>query len=88
MVFPASATGASDEVLLQVTKLHGRRFGPVDLTLTRGEIVGIAGAEGNGQVQFLRALAGVEPSNGTVTCGRKPVDLRSPPDRCARVSCC
>ena len=37
-------------------------FGPVDLTVTRGEIVGIAGAEGNGQVQFMRALAGVEPS--------------------------
>ena len=44
-------------------------------TLRRGEIVGIAGAEGNGQVQFLRALAGVEPSNGTVRCAGQAVDL-------------
>jgi ribose transport system ATP-binding protein len=79
MVFPTSTSETSGEVLLEVTRLRGRRFGPVDLILTRGEIVGIAGAEGNGQVQFLRALAGVEPSNGSVTCGRKPVDLRSPP---------
>jgi len=30
-------------------------------------------------VQFLRALAGVEPSNGTVMCARKRVHLGSPP---------
>jgi ribose transport system ATP-binding protein len=79
MVFPASIGATSDETLLQITRLRGRRFGPLDLTVTRGEIVGIAGAEGNGQVQFLRALAGVEPSNGSVTCAGRPVDLRSPP---------
>ncbi len=33
-----------------------------------GEIVGIAGAEGNGQVPFLRALAGVEHSTGSASC--------------------
>jgi ABC-type sugar transport system ATPase subunit len=77
--FPERITEPTDEALLQVTQLRGRRFGPVDLTLKRGEIVGIAGAEGNGQVQFLRALAGVEPSNGTVTCAKKKVDLTNPP---------
>ena len=58
---------------------RGRRFGPVDLTVRHGEIVGIAGAEGNGQVQFLRALAGVEPSNGSVVCAGRRVHLGSPP---------
>jgi ribose transport system ATP-binding protein len=38
-----------------------------------------ASTEGNGQVQFLRALAGVEPASGSALCGGKPVDLRSPP---------
>ncbi len=49
------------EVVLAVSGLRGERFGPVDLEVRKGEILGIAGAEGNGQVPFLRALAGVEP---------------------------
>jgi ribose transport system ATP-binding protein len=73
------ASPAGSEVLLTVEQLRGRRFGPVDLTLRRGEIVGIAGAEGNGQVQFLRALAGVEPSHGKVVCAGKTVHLATPP---------
>jgi ribose transport system ATP-binding protein len=79
LAFPVSAGDVSTEVLLEISNLRGRRFGPMSLTLHRGEIVGIAGAEGNGQVQFLRALAGVEPASGSALCGGKPVDLRSPP---------
>ncbi len=79
LAFPDATVEPSDEVVVQVTHLRGRRFGPVDLELRRGEIVGIAGAEGNGQVQFLRALAGVEPSNGTVRCANRAVDMRTPP---------
>src|SRR5690606_10126630 len=78
MAFPATATHTG-ETLLRVSVLRGRRFGPVDLEVGRGEIVGIAGAEGNGQVQFLRALAGVEPSRGTAECAGKRVQLNTPP---------
>src|SRR3954471_803848 len=56
------------EVLLVVSALRGERFGPIDLEVKKGEILGIAGAEGNGQVQFLRALAGVERPSGTASC--------------------
>ena len=77
--FPPITGETSDDVVLEVRKLFGRRFGPVDLDLRRGEIVGIAGAEGNGQVQFMRALAGVEPSNGSVVCAGRRVHLTSPP---------
>jgi ribose transport system ATP-binding protein len=77
--FPEITDTAPGEVLLKVSKLRGRRFGPIDLELRRGEIVGIAGAEGNGQVDLLRALAGVEPSHGTVTCTGKRVHLNTPP---------
>lgn len=77
--FPPITDAGHGEVVLGVHRLLGRRFGPVDLELRRGEIVGIAGAEGNGQVQFLRALAGVEPSHGSVTCDGKRVHLTSPP---------
>jgi ABC-type sugar transport system ATPase subunit len=77
--FPEVTASSSDEVVLDVSGLRGRRFGPIQLQLRQGEIVGIAGAEGNGQVQFLRALAGVEPSHGIVTCGGSRVHLSSPP---------
>jgi len=72
------AQDADAEVLLTVSGLHGDRFGPIDLVVRRGEILGIAGAEGNGQVQFLRALAGVVRSTGTAACEGEQLDTRSP----------
>ena len=76
--FPEISDVDHDQAVLEVAKLRGRRFGPVSLELRRGEIVGIAGAEGNGQVPFLRALAGVEPSHGAVVCNGKRVHLAAP----------
>jgi ribose transport system ATP-binding protein len=66
------------EVLLTVSALGGDRFGPIDLEVAKGEILGIAGAEGNGQVQFLRALAGAERASGRAVCDGKELDTRSP----------
>jgi len=66
------------EVVLEVSGLRGERFGPIDLVVRRGEILGIAGAEGNGQVQFLRALAGAERAGGTASCDGVAYDMRSP----------
>jgi ribose transport system ATP-binding protein len=66
------------DVLLAVSQLQGDRFGPIDLQVNKGEIVGLAGAEGNGQVQFLRALAGVERPSGTASCNGHELDTRSP----------
>jgi ribose transport system ATP-binding protein len=66
------------DVLLAVTGLRGDRFGPIDLQVRKGEILGIAGAEGNGQVQFLRALAGVERPLGTASCNGHALDTKSP----------
>jgi ABC-type sugar transport system ATPase subunit len=73
---PAPDAGA--EVALAVSGLHGERFGPIDLAVRQGEIVGIAGAEGNGQVQFLRALAGIERASGDSSCHGRELDRRSP----------
>jgi ribose transport system ATP-binding protein len=79
LAFPEAQTnGRPPEVLLDVAGLRGERFGPIDLRVERGEIVGIAGAEGNGQVQFLRALAGVERAVGTAACNGAALDRRSP----------
>src|SRR5581483_3110188 len=40
--------------VLSITGLQGPSFGPVNLNLKRGEIVGLAGAEGNGQAEFFK----------------------------------
>ncbi len=66
------------EVLLAVSGLRGDRFGPIDLEVSKGEILGIAGAEGNGQVPFLRALAGAEQATGSATCNGRRLDTGSP----------
>jgi ribose transport system ATP-binding protein len=79
LAFPERAENSDlTEVLLEVVGLQGERFGPIDLEVHRGEIVGIAGAEGNGQVPFLRALAGVERPAGRAFCNGREIDTRSP----------
>src|SRR6266508_4119303 len=53
LAFPERAdNGRRSDVLLDVSGLRGERFGPIDLKVERGEIVGTAGAEGTGHVQF------------------------------------
>jgi ribose transport system ATP-binding protein len=79
VAFPDRRAQVADgEVLLSVAGLRGERFGPIDLAVRRGEILGLAGAEGNGQVQFLRALAGVEHAGGSAECDGRELDTSSP----------
>lgn len=68
MEFPARAPldqGAKE--LLRAEGLEGETFGPIDLTLRAGQILGIAGADGNGQGQLLRGLATLGVTGGSVT---------------------
>jgi ribose transport system ATP-binding protein len=74
---PAPHTTTREEVLV-VDGLQGQSFGPVSFTLETGEIVGIAGAEGNGQHQLFDCLAGrVPPKAGRVVCDGKELTLIS-----------
>ncbi|HEX5118014.1 MAG TPA: ATP-binding cassette domain-containing protein [Pseudonocardiaceae bacterium] len=59
---PAQAT-----VSLNVDNLSGEGFHDACLQVRHGEIVGLAGIVGNGQSQFLRALAGLVRSSGGIT---------------------
>jgi ribose transport system ATP-binding protein len=77
--FPPAAprSGEAGEALV-VDGLQGQSFGPVTFTLERAEIVGIAGAEGNGQPQLFDCLAGRQPPRaGRVVCGDKELMLIS-----------
>ena len=77
--FPAKAEIApGTEPLLSVRGLSGPRFNDVSLDVRPGEIVGLAGVEGNGQREFLRALAGLLRASGNVTLAGEHVSLGDP----------
>ena len=74
---PKIRVDAPREVLV-VDGLQGQSFGPVAFTLESGEVVGVAGAEGNGQPQLFDCLSGrVPPKAGLVVCDGKELSLVS-----------
>ena len=62
-IFPAKAKSVGAP-LFAVKALSGRGFDQVDLVVHAGEIVGLAGIEGEGQREFIRAAAGVDRRHG------------------------
>jgi ribose transport system ATP-binding protein len=71
--FPAKhVPSPGDSSVLAIEGLSGAGFADVSLVARHGEIVGIAGAVGNGQGSLLRALAGLSPFTGTVSVGPVP----------------
>ena len=79
-VFPPKAGVAVEAAtpLLRVEALSGPRFHEVSLDVAAGEIVGLAGVEGNGQRELLRALAGLLPAQGAVSLRGRPVSSGDP----------
>jgi general nucleoside transport system ATP-binding protein len=64
--------------VLTVRNLSVQRVDRVSFDVRAGEIVGIAGVEGNGQTELIEALAGLRPESqvtGTITFGGR--DLRT-----------
>jgi ribose transport system ATP-binding protein len=75
---PAEPAAADRREVLVVDALQGQAFGPVSFTLEAGEIVGVAGAEGNGQLQLFDCLAGRQPPRaGQVVCDGRELSLIS-----------
>lgn len=71
-VFPpkgsvAGSVGTREQLV--VRGLSGDRFQDVSFSVRAGEVVGLAGVQGNGQADLLRAIAGLEPSRGVVLVG-------------------
>ncbi|WP_051325586.1 ABC transporter ATP-binding protein [Glycomyces tenuis] len=57
----------------------------LDLTVRAGEIVGLAGVEGNGQTELARAVLGlIRPDAGTIAVDGRRVDRDSPAQRIER----
>lgn len=75
-----TALPKGEKVVLSVRGLTtpGAR-GPIDFDVHEGEIVGVAGLEGQGQRSILEALAGaVPPSSGDLTLDGREISVASP----------
>lgn len=65
------------EPVLEAVGLRSERFRDFDLSLHQGEIVGLAGVDGNGQAEVIRALAGMVPARGELKVDSRSVRLGS-----------
>lgn len=71
-------TAAESRTLLDVCDLQTASGARGSFTLRAGEIVGLAGVEGNGQREFLRGLAGHDVVSGRVLVDGEAVSVATP----------
>ncbi len=80
-VYPPRAAPTSDRVLLDVRGVHTRHIEAVSFKLHAGAIVGVAGLNGAGRTELLRALMGIDrPHAGEIALEGEPL-RRHPPAR-------
>ena len=73
-LFPEKGKAVDGAPVLESEGLSGPGFSNVSLALRAGEIVGLTGVEGQGQREFVRALAGLNRSDaGRIFVGGRPV---------------
>lgn len=65
--FPAKSLDAPADIAFSVSGLGGNGFKDVSFDVSKGQIIGVAGVAGNGQSELMRALAGLQPSEGAVS---------------------
>jgi len=76
--FPDKAAVAVGAVpALAVSGASGAGFHDVSLQVTAGSIIGLAGVEGNGQREFLRALSGKGSMLGSISVNGRTLSHRS-----------
>ena len=82
---PAHTGDSMGDVVLQIERLGlrdadgVRRLDGIDLSVRRGEIVGIAGVEGNGQSELVAVLSGMTPaSEGAIRLAQHPLTHCAP----------
>ena len=75
--FPPKSMDAAQSINLSVMSFSGKGFRDVAFDVPRGHIIGIAGVTGNGQSELMKALAGLQPSQGTIKLAGKTVEHKS-----------
>ena len=64
--FPPKCADANPPINFEVEGLSSRKFSDVSFSFGRGQIIGVAGVEGNGQSDLMRALVGLQPYYGAI----------------------
>jgi ribose transport system ATP-binding protein len=78
-LFPPRSDHARGEVVLRATGLSsGHLLKSVDLEVRAGEILGVGGLQGQGQLQLFLRLFGALRGGGEIEIGDRPVRIRSP----------
>ncbi|OLV16010.1 sugar ABC transporter ATP-binding protein [Deinococcus marmoris] len=77
-LYPRAATPAAGPPQLAVRALIPEGDQPVTFSIQPGEVLGITGLKGAGQVEVGRALFGLVPHSGEVRLGDQPTDTHSP----------
>jgi ribose transport system ATP-binding protein len=78
-LYPPKPTTIERRPMVDVKGLTvGSRVRDVDLTINAGEILGVGGIQGQGQLELFQALYGVVRASGQVTIDGHPVRLRTP----------
>ncbi|GAA0902473.1 ABC transporter ATP-binding protein [Pseudonocardia zijingensis] len=72
------------QVRLRLDGAARGRLQPLDLAVHAGEVLGVAGVDGNGQAELEELLAGIAaPERGAVTVDGEPVPVAAPRERVA-----
>jgi ribose transport system ATP-binding protein len=80
-LYPDKVATATEHVALGVHELSfGHRLRGVDLDVRGGEIVGVGGLQGQGQLELFLSLFGVLRASGRITVGGAPARIHSPRD--------
>ena len=58
----APRTAPRGPIRLSVDRLAGRGVGPLSFDVRAGEVLGVAGVDGNGQLELVETLAGLRPA--------------------------
>ncbi len=78
-LFPERKSTATERVAIAVTDLKvGHQLRGVSFALREGEVLGVAGLQGQGQRELFMALFGAEKATGRIEVNGRQVTIRSP----------
>ncbi len=78
-IFPPLMEDAAGEAVLEIKDLKiTNQSKPINFTVNKGEVIGVAGLQGHGQTELLNAISGLHSTNGgKVILNGKEIDVKT-----------